>query len=92
MPLHTNGSERDIREYVKRRKVRGGTRSEEGRRCRDAFASLKKTWRKLGVSFWDYLLDRVRGRSQDSTITGYHAAAGACPGVFEKLRDIRVSY
>ena len=61
VPLHTNGSERDIREYVKRRKVRGGTRSEEGRRCRDAFASLKKTWRKLGVSFWDYLLDRVRG-------------------------------
>ena len=30
-----------------------------GRQCRDTFASLKKTCRKLGVSFWLYLLDRV---------------------------------
>ena len=60
VPLDTNGSERDIREYVKRRKVSGGTRSEEGRRCRDTFASMKKTCRKLDISFWAYLLDRVR--------------------------------
>jgi hypothetical protein len=59
VPLHTNESERDIRDYVKKRKVSGGTRSDLGRRCRDTFASLKKTCRKLGVSFWDFLLDRV---------------------------------
>ena len=59
IPLHTNGSETDIRDFVKRRKVSGGTRSELGRQCRDTFASLKKTCRKLGVSFWLYLLDRV---------------------------------
>lgn len=59
IPLHTNGSETDIRDYVKKRKVSGGTRSDEGRRCRDTFASLKKTYRKLGVSFWQYLLDRL---------------------------------
>ncbi len=59
VPLHTNGSEGDIRDFVKKNKVSGGTRSDTGRRCRDTFASLKKTCRKLGVSFWDYLLDRV---------------------------------
>lgn len=59
IPLHTNGSETDIRDYVKKRKVSGGTRSEEGRRCRDTFTSLKKTCRKLGISFWEYLADRL---------------------------------
>jgi len=61
LPLHNNLSESDIREYVKRRKISGGTRSELGRQCRDTFASLKKTARKLGVSFWDYLTDRITG-------------------------------
>ena len=58
IPLHTNGSETDIRDYVKKRKVSGGTRSDLGRQCRDTFASLKKTCRKLKVSFWQYLNDR----------------------------------
>ena len=57
--LHTNGSEGDIRGYVKWRKISGGTRSDLGKRCRDGFASLKKTCRKLGISFWDYLGDRI---------------------------------
>jgi hypothetical protein len=64
VPLHNNGAESDIREYVKKRKISGSTRSDEGRRCRDTFASLKKTCRKLGVRFWDYLLDRIRGLGQ----------------------------
>jgi hypothetical protein len=59
IPLHTNGSETDLRDYVKKRKISGGTRSDEGRRCRDTFASLKKTCRKLGISFWEYLTDRL---------------------------------
>jgi len=61
LPLHNNLSEGDIREYVKRRKISGGTRSEAGRKGRDTFASLKKTCRKLGVSFWAFLNDRIRG-------------------------------
>jgi hypothetical protein len=61
VPLHNNGAESDIREFVKRRKLSGGTRNDAGRRCRDTFASLKKTCRKLGIRFWDYLQDRVRG-------------------------------
>jgi phage shock protein A len=64
VPLHNNASESDIRDYVKKRKISGGTRSDDGRRCRDTFASLKKTCRKLGIRFWDYLRDRVRGLGQ----------------------------
>jgi hypothetical protein len=64
IPLHNNLSERDIREYVKKRKISGSTRSDAGRRCRDTFTSLKKTCRKLDISFWKYLLDRVIGSHQ----------------------------
>jgi len=63
IPLHNNSSERDIREYVKKRKISGSTRSDLGRRCRDTFASLKKTCRKLGIGFWEYLNDRVSGEN-----------------------------
>jgi hypothetical protein len=59
IPLHNNGAENAIREYVKKRKISGSTRSDTGRRCRDTFTSLKKTCRKLGVSFWRYLKDRI---------------------------------
>ncbi|GAM52221.1 hypothetical protein EBME_0684 [bacterium endosymbiont of Mortierella elongata FMR23-6] len=44
---------------MKKQKISGGTRSELGRQCRDTFFSLKKTCRKLGISFWDYLTDRI---------------------------------
>jgi hypothetical protein len=59
LPLHNNDCERDIREYVKRRKISGSTRSDTGRLARDAFLSLKKTCLKLGVSFFGYLRDRL---------------------------------
>lgn len=58
IPLHNNASESDIREYAKRRKVSGGTKSSSGRKSRDTFTTLKKTCRKLKVSFWEYLNDR----------------------------------
>jgi uncharacterized coiled-coil protein SlyX len=64
VPLHTNRSESHLRDYVKKRKISGGTRSELGRQARDTFASLKKTCRELGVNFWAYLQDRVRGVGQ----------------------------
>ena len=43
------------------RKISAGTRSELGRRCRDTFPSLKKTCRKLGIRFREYLGDRLAG-------------------------------
>jgi len=44
IPLHNNPSEQAIRDYVKKRKISGSSLRELGRRCRDTFASLKKTW------------------------------------------------
>ena len=64
IPLHNNLSESDIREYVKKRKISGSTRSDTGKKCRDTFTSLKKTCRKLGVSFWEYLDDRISQKNK----------------------------
>jgi hypothetical protein len=59
VPLHTNQSENDIRCQVTRRKISGGTKSEDGKEAKDAFLGLMKTCQKLGISFWDYLGDRL---------------------------------
>ena len=59
IPLHTNASENDIRCYVTKRKISGGTRSDVGRDCRDAFLGLAKTCAKLGITFWNYLGSRL---------------------------------
>src|SRR5829696_989969 len=64
IPLHTNGSENDLRAQVTRRKVSGGTRSDMGRDCRDAFLGLMKTCQKLGLSFWNYLGARLDAPDQ----------------------------
>ena len=60
IPLHTNGSENDIRCYVTRRKISAGTRSDGGRECRDAFLGLAKTCNKLGIAVCDYLGSRLK--------------------------------
>jgi len=60
IPLHTNGSENDIRACVIKRKISGGTMSHAGRTARDVMLGLMKTCGKLGVSFFRYLGDRLR--------------------------------
>ena len=94
IPLHTNGSENDIRACVTKRAVSGGTHSDTGRDCRDTFLGLAKTCRKLGVAFWDYLgarigvagatavpplSDLIRSRTQPD-------GAGSSPGLLPRLR------
>ncbi len=59
VPLNTNQSENDIRACVTRHKLSGGTRSQAGKQGRDTFLGLMKTCQKLGISFWDYLGDRL---------------------------------
>ena len=78
LPLHNNLSERDIRDYVKKRKISGSTRSEAGRRCRDTFASLKKTCLKHKISFWHYLKDRLLGESNIPPLPDLVRAAATC--------------
>ncbi len=60
IPLHTNASENDIRACVTKRKISGGTMSATGRTARDVLLGLMKTCRKLGVSFYRFLGDRLR--------------------------------
>ena len=59
IPLHTNGSENDIRACVTKRKISGGTMSTAGRTARDVMLGLMKTCSKLKVSFFRYLGDRL---------------------------------
>jgi hypothetical protein len=59
IPLHTNGSENDIRCHVTKLQISGGTKTDVGRDCRDAFLGLGKTCQKLGVAFWNYLGARL---------------------------------
>jgi len=40
---------------VIKRQVSGGTHSDTGRDCRNAFLGLGKTCKKLGIAFWEYL-------------------------------------
>jgi hypothetical protein len=59
IPLHTNASENDLRACVIKRKISGGTMSADGRMARDVMLGLQKTCRKLGLSFFTYLGDRL---------------------------------
>jgi hypothetical protein len=64
IPLHTNGSENEIRCQVTRRKISAGTRSDAGRDCRDALFGLAKTCAKHGIAFSDYLGSRLNVQGQ----------------------------
>jgi hypothetical protein len=59
IPLNTNASENDIRAFVTKRKISGGTVSEKGRQNRDAMLGLAKTCKKLKIPFFDYLGARL---------------------------------
>jgi hypothetical protein len=59
IPLHTNASENDLRTFVTKRKISGGTMSQDGRVARDVMLGLMKTCQKLGLSFYHFLGDRL---------------------------------
>ncbi len=59
IPLNTNASENDIRAFVTKRKISGGTVSNKGRDARDTMLGLAKTCMKLKVSFFEYIGARL---------------------------------
>ena len=61
LPLHNNASELAVRRRVRKRDVSFGPRTEAGKRAWDTFMTLAETTRKLGVSFYAYLHDRITG-------------------------------
>ena len=61
LPLHNNASELGARQRVRKRDVSFGPRTNDGVRAWDTFATLAETAKKLGVSFYHYLNDRISG-------------------------------
>lgn len=59
LPLHNNAAELGARTMVQRRNISYGTQSEQGTKAWDVFMSLVATTRKLEVSFYEYLRDRL---------------------------------
>ncbi len=64
IPLHNNPAELGARQRVRKRDVSFGPRTAEGARAWDTFMSLADTTRKLGVSFYHFMHDRVTGANQ----------------------------
>jgi hypothetical protein len=61
-PLHNNQAELDVRERVIKRKISLQNRFNAGVRAWDLMLSLASTCRKLDVSFWNYIDDRISPR------------------------------
>ena len=61
IPLHNNPAELGARQRVRKRDISFGPRSLDGTACWDTFMTLVATAKKLKVSFFAYIFDRVSG-------------------------------
>jgi len=59
IPLHNNAAELAARMKVRKRDVSLQTVTEKGTKANDTFMTIVQTAKKLGVSAYDYILDRV---------------------------------
>jgi hypothetical protein len=59
LPLHNNPAELGARGRVRKRDVSFGPRTEDGKQAWDTFMTLTATAKKLNVSFYEYVRDRV---------------------------------
>ena len=59
LPLHNNPAELGARTMVQRRNISYATQTIEGTKAWDIFMSLVATTRKLGISFFEYMRDRI---------------------------------
>jgi hypothetical protein len=64
LPLHNNAAELAVRQRVRKRDVSFGPRTQAGIRAWDTFATLAATSKKLGVSFYQYIYDRIAGENR----------------------------
>ena len=62
--LHNNPAELAARQRVRKRVISVGPRSDDGRQAWDTFMSLVGTTKKLGISFFEYIHDRIKGDGQ----------------------------
>jgi len=61
LPLHNNPAELAVRQRVRKRDVSFGPRTHDGRKAWDTFMTLAATSKKLSVSFYAYVRDRIAG-------------------------------
>ncbi len=59
IPLHNNAAELGARSQVRKRDVSLHTMTEDGTRASDTFMTIVQTAKKLGVSVFDYIGDKV---------------------------------
>jgi hypothetical protein len=59
LPLHNNPAELAVRQRVRKRDISFGPRTQNGARAWDTFMTLAETTKKLGVSFYQYIHDRI---------------------------------
>lgn len=59
IPLHNNSAELGARRRVRKRDISFGPRTNDGVESWDTFMTLVATAKKLGISFYDYVFDRV---------------------------------
>ena len=64
IPLHNNPAELGARQRVRKRDVSFGPRTAEGARAWDTGMTLVATAKKVGVSIYQYIHDRVSGANQ----------------------------
>lgn len=59
LPLHNNPAELGARGRVRKRDVSFGPRTEGGKQAWDTFMTLSATTKKLNISFYEYVRDRI---------------------------------
>ena len=64
IPLHNNPAELEARQRVRKRDVSFGPRTQDGVKAWDTFMSLTATTRKLDLSFYQYVHDRISKMNQ----------------------------
>ncbi len=77
VPLHNNDSELGARVSARRRDVSLHSRSKRGARSMDIFTTLVQTCKKLGVSGYAYIRDRLSGRRELPSLAELIRAAAA---------------
>lgn len=68
IPLHNNPAELGARQRVRKRDVSFGPRTEEGKVAWDSFMTVAETAKKLRVSFYQYVLDRISQENAMSSL------------------------
>ena len=83
VPLHNNESELGARAQVRRRDVSLHTMTEDGTKANDTFLTIVETAKKLGVSAYEYIYDRVSKRFRMPSLAEMIRSKGVLDGNYD---------